>query len=785
MPLTDQARIADERLTPHIVKLWRALVPLQTIVSFMNTGAHPDDETSEMLAAMAFRDGVDISYACSTRGEGGQNDIGTETSQALGVLRTAEMERACDILNLRMYWHSETPDDTIFDFGFSKSGVETLGKWDKTRTLKRFVDIIRMERPDIICPTFLDIPGQHGHHRAMTEAAHLVMDLAADPNFTDSDLAPWQVKKMYLPAWSGAGQAYDDDLPPPPSTLEIKADDIEPVTGWSFARIGQQSRAFHRTQAMGRWVPAGEEDNFSLHLADSRVDGPDIALSSGLAKTLADIDIPVISSVLKNAQSHMDAARVSFPDSAEILKHAALALECIQEAIAKCPDTSKADILHKLTRKETQLSRLIQIAAGVEVIGRTGDDILRPGEVTTLAIETRQGYVDAITVRPNLPDDWTFEDGQLRVELHAQISDPYPPVYLPDTPSTPCLAIEMKVNGVTVHHGARLEVRPNIVPLRSASVTPAADIINRAADRRKISVIVDDAELKGITSELVVPAGWQAHSSDAGFEVTTPLDVPAGVYELSLTLDDNPAQSLTEINYPHIAPRALALPATVAVRVIDTKLPNARIGYIGGGNDRVDHWLTQMGMNVTSLSDADLLSDQALSNYDSIVIGIFAMKFRKCLLDQMPRLHKWCEDGGNLVTLYHRPWDNWDPDVVPPKRLKIGQPSLRWRVTDENADVEVLQPDHTIFNIPNVISSDDWEGWHKERGLYFAMDWDAAYTPLLSMSDPDEQVLLGSMLTAKIGSGRHTHTSLILHHQLERLTPGAFNIMANLLNNDG
>ena len=148
MPLTDRARLADEASHPLIVELWRALQPLQTVVSFMNTGAHPDDETSAMLAAMAWRDGIDISYACSTRGEGGQNDIGTEAGAALGVLRTAEMEAACDVLGLRMYWLSEGPDDAIFDFGFSKSGKETLGRWGEGRTLARFVHILRRERPD-------------------------------------------------------------------------------------------------------------------------------------------------------------------------------------------------------------------------------------------------------------------------------------------------------------------------------------------------------------------------------------------------------------------------------------------------------------------------------------------------------------------------------------------------------------------------------------------------------------------------------------------------------------
>lgn len=239
MPLSDKTRILRHRLSPRIVALHQALNRLQTVVSFMNSGAHPDDEISDMLAAIGLRDGIDISYACSTRGDGGQNDIGTESGSALGVLRTAEMERAADVLNLRLYWLGQTLDDPIRDFGFSKSGEETLRHWGRDRTLRRFVEIVRTERPDILCPTFLDVPGQHGHHRAMTAAAEEVMTLAADPAFHTGH-APWQIAKLYLPAWSGAGQSYDDDLPPPPATLTIKGGGVT------------RSRAFHTTRLVNK-----------------------------------------------------------------------------------------------------------------------------------------------------------------------------------------------------------------------------------------------------------------------------------------------------------------------------------------------------------------------------------------------------------------------------------------------------------------------------------------------------------------------------------------------------
>lgn len=783
MPLTDQNRIAFERNSPHIVQLWRALVPLQTIVSFMNTGAHPDDETSAMLAALGFRDGMDLSYACSTRGEGGQNDIGTEASETLGALRTAEMERASDALNLRLYWHSESPNDTITDFGFSKSGVETLKKWGKARTLKRFVDIIRQERPDIICPTFLDIPGQHGHHRAMTEAAHLAMGLAADPNYTESPLPVWQVKKLYLPAWSGAGQAYDDDLPPPPATLTIHAKGQDPVTGWSYARIGQQSRAFHLTQGMGRWVPAGEELDWDLHLVQSHVSGPDIELSSGLALTLADIDLPQSSEFLAKAQLEMDAARECYPDADKILLHATSALSALRRAIDKCPDTSKSEFLHKLTRKETQLSHLIRIAARVEVFGRYSDDFVRPGQATAFTLETRAGRSTALNVTPHLPPNCRYLDEAIHIDDAAAISDPYPSVYLPDTPSAPCLSVVVTAHGITAESHVALEIQPVVIPAISATLGTTKDVLNTFTDQRGIRVPLHDIGLTNAVADIEVPKNWSVEQDENGFSITAPNDVLPGLYELPLLLDGKPAQSLNRIDYDHTAPRAVSKPAIVSVRVVNAALPAVNIGYVGAGRDRVDHWLKRMGADVTILTDRDLQSSEALEKVDTIVVGIFALRFRKTLVEQMPRLHKWCHNGGTLLTLYHRPWDNWDPDTIPPKRLEIGQPSLRWRVTDETAKVTPLEPNHPILTEPNQIDASDWEHWHKERGLYFAKSWDSSYAPLLSMADPDEAQLTGALLVADIGAGRHIHTSLILHHQLEKLTPGAFRLMANLLSN--
>ena len=155
----DQSRLEADRAAPRAVALWQALTALRSPVVFLQSGAHPDDEISAMLAALRFRDGLDVAYVCSTRGEGGQNDIGRHAGAALGTLRTAEMEAACARLDMEMHWLSEGPDDPIADFGFSKSGEETLGRWGREATLDAFARVLRRVRPDILCPTFLDVPG--------------------------------------------------------------------------------------------------------------------------------------------------------------------------------------------------------------------------------------------------------------------------------------------------------------------------------------------------------------------------------------------------------------------------------------------------------------------------------------------------------------------------------------------------------------------------------------------------------------------------------------------------
>ncbi len=812
MRKSTQQRIADQRQSSRILSLWRMLQSLKSVVSFMNSGAHPDDETSSMLAALGLRDGLQISFACANRGEGGQNDLGTEQGASLGVLRTAEMEQAASALCMRLYWLSEHPQDSIFDFGFSKDGQDTLDKWQHARTLQRFVDIVRAERPDILCPTFLDIPGQHGHHRAMTQLADEVFDRAADASFHSNSSAaiaagPWQISKLYLPAWSGAGEAYDDDLPPPPTTLVIDANGHEQPSGWSWAQIAQHSRSYHRSQGMGKWTGLNTENRWPLHLRKSVSTARESDICSGLPVSVADLAKTLGSDrtegPLRKALLETDAllaeTMAAWPDFAAV-EHAASAAFCaVDRSLHHMTETFASDHVHRLERLQTRLAHVIRLSRGIEVRATAASTNLTPG--ASVAIEFEQLSIGpAISHAPKhqmdiaLPAGWSATGNTITASASAIPETGYRDFYDPLTAPLPAIRLSMELSGDQIRSDTTetlvaevmlpLEDEITVCASTGATLEPAAAVINRVAERKhqdyNLSLTGQAAENKTAQLELQLPAGWSSEKQLDQVRVTAVPALDTGLFSIGLDINQQQASQIEYIHYPHIAPRLRCSPARASLRVLDVNLPGSRVGYIGGGNDRVAYWLREIGINVTELND-NMLTSAVFGEFDTIVVGVFALRTRSMMSDAMPALHEWVNNGGHWVTLYHRPKDAWDPQLVPPFELQIGTPSLRWRVTDENAEVTHLLPAHPLLNTPNTINRSDWQHWHKERGLYFASHWHDTYDALLAMSDKDEEPLQGSLLSARVGSGRHTHCALILHHQMEKLVPGAFRIMANLV----
>jgi LmbE family N-acetylglucosaminyl deacetylase len=785
----------------RLVRLSRALGRLSSVVTYMNTGAHPDDEHSALLAALRYRFGIRVVILCSTRGEGGQNAIGQERGAALGVVRTREMEEAARALDASVAWVGHGPHDAVFDFGFSKDGDDTLTRWGGDVIVERVVKAYRRFRPDIVAPTFLDVPGQHGHHRAMTRAAMAAFDLAADPNAYPEQLAsglqPWQVGKLYLPAWSGAGSSYDDEEPPPEATVSVRAPGRDPVTGATCAQLGEWSRFFHATQGMGRWRVQGPEE-WPLHLARSasRRNAEDSILD-GLPATMGALASepgvpPGMAEALTAAQSGIDEAIAAFPDPEAIIAAALRAAAAVDAARGACPARLQARIDHRLERKAQELDAVAFEAAGLSVGSSIHPPRIAPGgrgevrlsavaddPATEISVALRGR--DGISIGASRRED-TGEAFPVAIGAGTGSTNPYPPAFDPLTANGDlAIVVSATIGGRVVERMIDPDEALRVLPRASVSFDPDAVIVNLARPPSPIEIASEVDGDDTAPLELSPPSGWEARRTGAGFALATPADLAPGRFTIGVRRGSGPASRVRSASYPHIGIVEWAEPVALPALAVTAALPeNACVAYVGGGSDRVDVWLRRLGVAVASL-DAGALQHGDLKRFTTILVGIFAFGIRPDLAAARQRLRRWVEAGGHLVTLYHRPSDGWSPDETPPLHLEIGSPSLRWRVTDPAAPVTTLLPDHPLMTRPNRIGPSDWQGWDKERGLYFASGWDAAYEALVAMSDKGEAPLTGALLSAPVDRGRHTHTALVLHHQLDRLVPGAFRLLANML----
>lgn len=794
--LTDRDRIEQQKRSLSLTRLHRALSRLTSTVTMMNTGAHPDDEHNGLLAYLRLGLGMRVIVACSTRGEGGQNALGPERLGALGIVRSREMEEAARELDGDIHWLGHGPEDPIHDFGFSKNGDRTFDRWGEKRIVERLVRAYRAERPDIVLPTFLDVPGQHGHHRAMTRAAETAIGLAADasafPEHFDEGLTPWQVAKFYLPAWSGGGDTYDDEVPPPATTLPLEAIGVEPVSGVSYAHIGEWSRYYHASQGMGRWHDIGDNE-WPLHLklsAEGSIAESSIldSLPSTLAELTRETELPqTIVDALTQADGAIGKAIERFPERSAIVDALSKAADEIETVIAEAPAAFLDAHGHRLRRKLVEIDAALCEAEQVFVRAVAEPATLSPGTIGKLTLHLNGNAGAAVSDADiRLPEGVSAslkETSPLRIvyELKSAADAPLTRQYLPGWSSLggnghASVGISARIGSRSVTAAVDLEEPLTIAPQHSLSLQPNAFILPLDGDRRELLVKAASAGRTGFS----MPAGWTITEKDGVLTLLPSVQTAPGLLAITPLVDGQPAMRVSPIAYPHIGRTNFREPELLRVLALDLKLPDgAKIGYIGGGADRVGLWLGRMGLDVTELDDQALAGD--FSRFTTIVVGIFAFGMRKDLAAATPRLHRFVEDGGHLLTLYHRPSDGWQPNATPPRRIDVGSPSVRWRVTDPTAEVTVLEPEHPLLRGPNRITSTDWDGWDKERGLYFASRWDDAYVPLVAMHDPEEQPLKGALISAEIGKGRHTHTSLVLHHQLDKLTPGAFRLIANLV----
>ncbi len=762
--------------------LYRALTRLKSVITIMHTGAHPDDEQSGLLACLRFQEGMRTIIACSTRGEGGQNALGSEKGAMLGAIRTKELEQAAKILDSDIRWLGFGQDDPVHDFGFSKNGDDTFDRWGKKLIIERLARAYRVDKPDIVLPTFLDVSGQHGHHRAMTRAAEQAIALAADPGFESDGLAPWKVSKFYLPAWGGDGDYYDDETPPPSLTTSVIAKGKDYSTGSEYDEIGEWARTFHATQGMGVWKERFCA-SWPLHLVSDAVK-KEVTICDNLPSNLAELTcdgelLPVTNQALVKANASIHAALTSYPNRTKILNHLERARCAILDAVAETNPDFIFHHKHRLERKLSEIDRVIFLACGFKYLSNIKCAEISAGAKTELEVSaSTETELTDISLEPICSDNLSITQHTsshncrwyhtLAASHQAELTSGFTEFFSPEGFNGELgLGFSAQFRGHTVCCISPADKTVRVIP---TTLSPVDSDVVLLSEKKGCIPLDPSGEIT-----LCCPQGWHTDND----KLYLPENLAPGLYRLPIQVHESPAFKHCSSFYPHIGSTSIYQPADLKVLILNVRKPQTQIGYIGGGADNISIWLKKMEFHVSAL-DTDI-QETDLSPYSTLVIGAIAFGTRSDLYLATEKMRRFVENGGHLVTFYQRPFDGWKADYTSPRPLTIGSPSLRWRVTDPNAEVRALEPQHRLLNKPNKIISDDWSGWKKERGLYFASEWDSAYEPLLAMADKGESELYGSLLTAKVDKGRHTHISLSLHHQLDHLVLGAFKMLANLV----
>ena len=837
---------------------------LQTTARLMQTVAHPDDEDGGMLTLESRGKGDTVLLLTLNRGEGGQNKLGSNLFDVLGVLRTLELTGA------DRYYGVEQRFTRVADFGYSKVADETFQKWHgHDIPLGDMVRVIRTFRPDVLAARFsgTDRDG-HGHHQASSLLTVEAFRAAADPNrFPEQikeGLQPWQAKKVYIGnvcgfmATSCAKENY---------TLRLNTGANDPLLGMEYIQFALLGLKHQLSQGAGGWtVEPG--DRFTYYkLVDSVVnspkdadghekdffDGIDTSLA-GLADRLGAEQSKVagLKGGLTGVQDKIAEARTAADRSAQAaVKPLVEGSASLQQIIAKVKDASlsaeaKHDLLIRLEEKSEQFEKAIALATGAQLqlmadvpVGANPEDAFMavPGQTFKLTATFTGGQRGLKDIVLDLPEGWTSKSAEIEaggnrltqftvtVPQNAQITRPYwhrddpetesinkidDPKYLtlpfppPPVRAHAVYTVDGKDN--TVHavalvqykdatSGTVLERALAVAPAFSVMLEPGEQVIPVVDGKQrsvKVSVMSNLDHAPAGTLRLELPAGWRCEPSQLpvslgkrGEQKDFDFKVFAGSLKEERTLiravldagGKKYSEGYTVVTREDLNTFYYYQPAAQRVSIVDVKVPkDLKVGYIMGAGDDIPTVLEQIGMNVAMIP-AEKLASEDLSKYGTIVLGIRAYDTQKDVTANNKKLLDYVSSGGTLVAQYNTGPGDFNSGHFTPYPTTLG----RGRVSVEEAPVEILAPNDSVFHAPNEITQKDFDGWVQERGLYFMTDWDSHFTPLLASHDPGEQPLKGGLLRAQYGKGTYIYAAYSFFRQLPAGVPGAIRLYVNLL----
>jgi LmbE family N-acetylglucosaminyl deacetylase len=780
----------------------QAFKKLNVLGSVLYVAAHPDDENTRLLAYLAQEKHYRTGYLSMTRGDGGQNLIGNDQSEELGLIRTQELLAARRIDGAEQFFTRAN------DFGFSKGPEETLQIWDKEKVLSDVVWVIRKFRPDVIICRFPTTgEGGHGHHTSSAILAQEAFTAAADPKRFPEQLAyvqPWQAKRLLWNTFNFGSTNTTAE-----NQFKIDVGVYNPLLGKGYGEIAAESRSNHKSQGFGSAKQRGQAyDYFRTILGDaphtdlmdgvnttwSRVSGgnaieaPLSALTKSFDENNPSAVVPSLVSLLTNVEKLQDPYWKE--QKARELKNLVAACAGLWfEAYAAAPTYAIGD----------------EISIRSQVINRYNDRV----KLNSITARTTQTIDQQIPANQQQSFDSKMAASKITQPYWLQsphtlgsytIPDPLV-IGNPENPDLPKVTFGFTIEGKAITYERRLYYK-YVDPVRGEVYQPVEIAPPVTTNLDNSVYIFKDTRPQNITVKLKsftncngtialkAPDGWRFLPQSVSFTdkkkgdewtetfMVTPLTLKSRTDAVNAQVNVNGStyqMALKRISYEHIPAITYFPPAMAHLLKIDIDIPGKNIGYIIGAGDLIPDALRQLGYKVTILNENDVMKGN-LSGYDAIVTGVRTYNVNDRMALEQPKLLEYVKNGGNLVVQYNNNAGLVTNNIGPYPFKPVNE-----RVTDENAKVTIVDPQSPLLNYPNKITPADFDGWVQERGLYFVKNIDPKYQAPLEMNDAGEAPNRGSVITTDYGKGRFTYTSLSFFRQLPAGIPGAYRLFINLL----
>jgi LmbE family N-acetylglucosaminyl deacetylase len=796
---------------PDGAEIKQKLKKLNVLGSVLYVAAHPDDENTRVISLMANEKLFETAYLALTRGDGGQNLIGSEIRDLLGLIRTQELLAARRIDGGQQFF------TRAIDFGFSKSADEAFKIWNKDEILSDVVKVFRQFQPDVIITRFPpDARAGHGHHTGSAMLAHEAFDISSDakvyPEYAKA-FGTWKPKRLY----TNTGRWWNTSInEKTPGIISLNVGPYVPLLGKSITEIAASSSSQHKSQGWGRAGQRGNDLEFLEYVKGEKASND---LFEGIDTSWNRVTGGAsVQALVTKAIQTFDAEKpgASVPLLLQIRKEITKLDDSVWKA-RKIKDVEQLieDCLGLFIEAKAVQYWIVpgeNVEVNFEVVNRSpvAIQLQRVSAVklsydSTLAFDVNENIANTFKTKKVLVAGAKFSDPYWLSQAHEQgIFNVTDKSLIGKPQNDPAVDVSFTIK---IGNDVLVITKPLIYkwtdPVKGELWRPVEVVPPVSVVLSEKVMIFNDEQPKDVTIELKsaaenpikgtlmlqLPAGWRATPASIPFELKSRNDESVVRFKLHPAKTEMTAtlkavaevdgkifdQAISTITYDHIPTQTFLPKAEAKLARISLRREGNLVGYIAGAGDDIPKALRTMGYEVWEMK-SDEVTTENLKRVDAVVLGVRALNVNERIKYFMPALMEYVRMGGTLISQYNTngrlPVDNFSPFPI-----KLS----RDRVADEAAVVKILKPDHVLLNVPNKITEKDFDGWVQERGLYFPETWDANYEALLSMNDPGEKPKDGGLLIAKYGEGYYIYTGLSFFRQLPEGVPGAYKIFANMV----